>query len=139
MLLVETYLSQSPRHGIGLYASKRIPKGTKIWEFTPGFDLELSVQDLAILSKPCLKRVLEYAYFNASKARYILCSDDARFINHSETPNTTDVGFGGLSEGETFAAVDIPPYEEITSDYRSFEQADGAFMQQVAERGDKRG
>jgi len=121
MLLVETYLAPSPRHGIGLFAGRPIPKGAKIWEFTPGFDLELSPDELDKLSDPCRARIQEYAYYNAVKLRYILCSDDARFINHSDAPNTLDVGFGtGTTEGETYAAVDIRPDEEITSDYRAF-------------------
>src|SRR5438128_5174834 len=102
MLLVETYLALSPIHGIGLFAKTRIRKDMKIWEFTPGFDLELRVEDLAVLPISSRQRVRDYAYFNAYKRRYILCSDDARFINHSETPNAIDLGFGGPSEGETF-------------------------------------
>lgn len=125
MLLVRTYLAASAIHGIGLFAAEPIAGGTTIWEFTPGFDLDLSEADLDRLSKPCRVRVLEYAYFNAARQRYILCSDDARFINHSDTPNTIDRGFGAAdAEGTTVAARDIQSGEEITSDYRSFETSE---------------
>jgi SET domain-containing protein len=124
MLLIETRLAQSPTHGIGLFAAQHVEAGAKIWEFTPGFDLELSEEELGRLSEACRLRVLHYAYYNARRMRYILCSDDARFINHSDQPNTVDVGFGdsAVSEGQTFAARAVQLGEEITSDYRSFEE-----------------
>lgn len=123
MLFIETYLAPSPTHGTGLFARQRIEPGTKVWEFTNGFDLELSQEELAKLSEPCRERVLQYAYYNVRRLRYILCSDDARFINHSDQPNTIDVGFGQSddSEGQTYAVREIQAGEEITSDYRSFE------------------
>jgi uncharacterized protein len=50
---------------------------------------------------------------------YILCTDDARFINHSSQPNTIDTQEG--EEGLTIAARDIQPGEEITSNYEAFD------------------
>ena len=125
MLLVETYLAPSPLHGIGLFAAERIAQGTVVWKFLPGFDQELSEQDVARLSPACRERILNYAYYNACKMRYILCADDARFINHSEAPNTRSIGFRHptTTEGRTIAARDILPNEEITEDYRSFDQS----------------
>lgn len=124
MLLVPTTLAQSSIHGIGLFAVERIEEGAVLWEFTPGFDLELSRSDVEKLSPACQRRVLEYAYYNAQKVRYILCSDDARFINHSASPNTLSAGFGQSqsSEGRTVAARTILAGEEITEDYRAFDQ-----------------
>jgi SET domain-containing protein len=125
MLYVETYLAPSPIHGIGLFAATRVEQGTTIWEFVPGFDQELSEEDIARLSGACRERILNYAYYNARKLRHILCADDARFMNHSEDPNTVSLGFDaeGDGEGRTIAARDIMPHEEITEDYRSFDRS----------------
>lgn len=125
MLLVETYLAPSPLHGIGLFAATRIERGTVIWEFLPGFDQELSKEDIARLSEASRQRILNYAYYNARKMRFILCADDARFMNHSDNPNTVSVGFhnGDTKEGRTIAARDIRPHEEITEDYRTFDES----------------
>jgi hypothetical protein len=125
MLLVATYLAQSEIHELGLFAAETIRAGTTIWEFAPGFDLELSEEELGRLAEPCRQRILSYAYFNARKLRYILCSDDARFMNHSEHPNTLCVGFGAddACEGQTIAARDIAAGEELTEDYWAFEEA----------------
>ncbi len=125
MLLVETYLAPSKIHGIGLFAKNCIPKGTKIWEFTPGFDQELTQEQIDQLSEACRERILNYVYYNANKMRYILCADDERFINHSKEPNIVGVGFcsDNRKEGETFAARDIEADEELTEDYRTFDMA----------------
>lgn len=123
MLFVETRIAPSAIHGLGLFAAQAIPRGTRIWEFAPGFDLELSEEELQTLSEPCRAQVLAYAYYNAARLRYILCSDDARFVNHSQSPNTLSVGFGERDiEGMTIAARDIAPGEELTEDYGAFEE-----------------
>ncbi len=49
----------------------------------------------------------------------MLCGDDARFFNHSDTPNCFD--FPDERGGTTVAARDIDPGEELTSDYASFD------------------
>lgn len=122
MLYVDTYLAPSPIHGIGLFAARHIPRGALIWAFAPGFDQAFTREDIDRLTEPCRRRVLQYAYYNAARRCYILCADDARFINSSEHPNTVSVGFGSAAkEGQTFAARDIPAHEEITEDYRAFE------------------
>ena len=125
MLHVETYLAPSPIHGIGLFAARRIERGTVLWEFLPGFDQEFSPEEIERLSPPCRETVLNYAYYNAQRIRYVLCTDDARFINHSDKPNTVSVGFDSAEDGagRTIAARDILPDEEITEDYRSFDQS----------------
>ncbi len=46
---------------------------------------------------------------------YLICVDNARFINHADKPNTDD------TTGKTIASRDIAAGEEILSDYTSFE------------------
>ena len=41
MLLVHARVGVSAIHGLGLIANEFIPMGSKIWEFMPGFDLEV--------------------------------------------------------------------------------------------------
>ena len=47
---------------------------------------------------------------------YELCSDDARFFNHSDEPNT-----GSISNDTDVALRDIQQGEELTCDYRTFD------------------
>ena len=84
--------------------------------FSPGFDLELRKEDLSTLSESSREQVLNYCYIDKEKPDiYILCFDNARFMNHSKEPSTTN----GFSY-EVYADVatrDIQEGEELTYDY----------------------
>src|SRR3989344_5222266 len=125
MLLVKTKIGPSSIHGIGIFADELISKGTRIWEYREGVDSRFDEAFLATLPETARKQMLNYAYKNPRSGLYVLCGDDARFFNHSDTPNTEDLEFDeGLVEGEgiTIAARDIEPGEEIVSDYRAFDK-----------------
>ena len=49
MLLVKTYLDKSSIHGLGVFASQVIRKGTKVWRFVDGFDRVYSPTQFAKL------------------------------------------------------------------------------------------
>lgn len=115
MLLVKTKIGPSTIHGIGLFADQYISKGTPVWEFTSGFDIECSVSDLDRLSEPARERFLHYCYLDPDTKKYVLCADDARFFNHSETPNIICPD----QDGPDRATRDIQPGEELTYDYRT--------------------
>jgi hypothetical protein len=120
MLLVKTRLDRSQISGIGLYADEFIPKGTIIWRFTPGLDLKLNQQQLQdYKSRVDVARLEDFIYRSKISGDFILCADDARFINHSAHPNTIDTSED--VEGLTIASRDIFPGEEIVSDYESFD------------------
>jgi hypothetical protein len=64
--------------------------------------------------------LLHYGYVDARLNRFILCCDNARFINHSAAPNlVTDHARDRY--GVDIAHADIAPGEEITIDYASVE------------------
>lgn len=116
MLLVQVRVAASPIHGLGVFAVAPIARGTVVWRFTPGFDLDL---DPALLdAQPAHFRavLLHYGYIDPRLNRFILCCDDARFINHSDTPNLlmdpTDDRYA-----VDVAARDIAAGEEMTVDY----------------------
>ena len=70
----------------------------------------------------CCNHVSEKpAYCSRLSHHYILCSDDARFFNHSDTPNTESREVDGEDEVITVAKRDMQPGEELTDDYRTFE------------------
>ncbi len=120
MLLVKTRLDRSQISGIGLYADEFIPKGTIIWRFTPGLDLKLNQEQLQdYKSRVNVARLEDFIYRSKISGDFILCADDARFINHSPHPNTIDTMED--VEGLTIASRDIFPGEEIVSDYQAFD------------------
>ncbi len=61
-----------------------------------------------------------YGYVDLRLGRLILCSDDARFMNHSERANTAS-DTSADPYGVDIAVRDIAPGEELTTDYTSFE------------------
>jgi len=118
MLLVKTRIGASAIHGTGLFANEFIPKGTTIWEFTPGFDLYVKAADIGRLPAAAQAQMLKYCYRDRETGQYVLCADDARFLNHSDQPNTVDMPG---PEGCTIATRDIPIGEELTCDYQTFD------------------
>jgi len=122
MLLIKTKIKVSKINGTGLFANQFIPKRTVIWKFQPGFDLKIEKNELDELSKIAKESFLKYAYFNSTINKYILCFDDARFFNHSDTPNCIEeISSNGEEEGITIASRDIQSGEELTSNYRDFD------------------
>lgn len=111
MLLVSASRGPSLIHGHGLIAREFIPAGTVIWQFMPGFDVAIHESMLAQLSPEAHRQLVYYAYFNLEARTFVLSSDDDRFTNHSESPNTAVV------DDNTVALIDIREGEEITIDY----------------------
>ena len=110
MLLVKTTIGPSKIHGIGLFATEFIAKGTMIWDLHAGFDLELTIEQLNSLPEIARDTLMFYCYPDGKY--FVICLDDARHMNHSENPNT------GNHETGTIAIRDIHSGEEITCDYQ---------------------
>src|SRR5579862_8511839 len=99
MLLVPTRLAPSAVHGIGLFAASFIAKRAPIWKFQRGFDLELPLDFPRRLSEVAHRQFLKYTYISPATGNYVLCSDDARFLNHSDEPNVISTQVEGEQEG----------------------------------------
>ncbi len=122
MLMVKTKLGISNLHGIGLFSDEFIPKGTMTWRFAPGFDIIIEPDELLRLSEIARKQFWNYCYVDKYNGHYVLCFDDARFINHSENPNVIQSKYGDEVEGVEIAARDIHPGEEMTVNYFDFDK-----------------
>jgi uncharacterized protein len=122
MLLVKTKIAPSSIEGIGLFADEFIPSGTPIWRLQQGFDLEAAPADLQVLPAQARETFLKYAYLRPSSNTYILGFDDARFFNHSDTPNTISIDTPDGTVNADIAARDINKGEELTTDYRLFDR-----------------
>ena len=113
MLLIQGKAKESEIAGIGLFATEFIGKGTVIWKFDPKVDTAAVLAD---------KNQLFYGYVSKQTGRVITPGDDARHINHSDTPNVGTRFEDGVEEDVNFALQDISPGDEITIDYRTFAQ-----------------
>lgn len=113
MLLIKTYLKETDGKGIGLFAGEKIAAQTMWHKDEELFDRKFSKQ--FVIENGLEKYFYHYATYHLEEDCFYLCSDNARFVNHSETPNT----YYDKNKGGCFALMDIEEGEEITCDYRT--------------------
>ena len=126
MLLVDTYLNKSNIAGIGLFAGQDIIKGTIIWRLNPLIDISFKTLDSLNLSSQTREQFESFTYYDKNNDCYILCGDNARFWNHSDSPNCDEPNGNGPSDITT-ANRDIKIGEELTIDYRLIHTGDLGF------------
>jgi uncharacterized protein len=121
MLMVKTCLGPSAIEGLGLFAGEDIPKGTVTWRFVPGFDQTFSPEEIERLPLAARDELSRYTYLHTRTGKYVACLDNARFMNHSDSPNTMGAYYGPDDEGFDVATRDIAKGEELTCDYTLFD------------------
>lgn len=114
MLMVETELRQSDIHGTGVFLLRPVRKGDLIWRFDSRIDRVYSEDDLASLPEPMQRFLRTYSTWHEATRLWILCGDNARHFNHSDTPNTLSLGTGF---GDDVAAEDLAAGVELTTNY----------------------
>jgi hypothetical protein len=119
MLRVETYLAQSALNGIGLFINQFAARGTVLWAFDPGLDPAMPLEEVRrrVAGDEVLAHfVRHYAYVDIASPQFVTFNaDNERFKNDSTAPNCV-VG----AAGESIAARDIFPGEELTNNYEDF-------------------
>ena len=121
---MKTYLAPSTIEGIGLFAGQDIQKGTITWKFAPGFDLSFSKEEVGDMPPLTQQFTKKYSVLSMVSGKYVLCNDDARFTNHSASPNLESVIVEGEIEKIARANREIEKGEELTIDYRSIDTMD---------------
>ncbi len=135
MLRIGTYIAESKIEGVGVFAGEAVAKGALVWRFDSNFDrlVPISFYNSAPIY---LKQLMErYAYPSPGGPGLLVYeTDNGRFMNHSENPNTDfSVSGGG------WAIADIKAGEELTCNYAQFyEDFDSASTFDVARQPDLR-
>jgi len=114
MLLFETELRSSPIHGIGVFLLEDVKKGDVIWRFDSRIDRIYSEDELDSLPPRMQEFLRTYSIWHQAAGLWVLCGDNSRHFNHSDTPNTLSQG---IAFGDDIAAHDMPAGTELTSDY----------------------
>jgi len=113
MLIIKTKLKEFPQKGIGLIADQNIKKGEAIWIYHPMIDITIKEKDVPKEAKDFFET---YAV-EEKKGEYFLNIDNARFMNHSDNPNTKSLGH----HKNNITTRNIKKGEELTIDYREID------------------
>lgn len=100
----------SEQIGYGVVATKLIPKGTITWALDK-LDRIFTREQVRSMD-PLYQKVLDTYTYRNPEGNYILCWDNARFINHSSNSNCITTAY----EFE-IAIRDIYPGDQLTDDY----------------------
>ena len=114
MLMIDTELKPSPLHGLGVFVLAPLKKGDLIWRFDARMDRVYTPAELASLPEHLQRYLKIYSTWHEQTGLYVLCGDNGRYFNHSDTPNTVS---NAISFGEDHAARDLEAGEELTSNY----------------------
>ena len=115
MFYIKYSLKKSKLHRIGLFAEEEISKNQRIYKENCKLNLSLSKKELLNLTKDEQRIIKHYGYFDKRRDRWHLSFDDIRFCNHSSNGNVS------LRKGFLIAKRNIKKGEELTQDYREFE------------------
>jgi SET domain-containing protein len=116
MMLVDTELRPSGIHGTGVFLLQPVGKGEVIWQFDSRIDRVYSPDEIASLPEHIRRFLDVYSTWHEQVGLWVLCGDNGRHFNHSDTPNTIS---DGIAFGRDIAAADLPVGTELTSDYRT--------------------
>ncbi len=96
--------------GYGVVATDYIPAGTITWVLDK-LDREFSPEHLLDMDQIYIEILDTYSYRN-NKGNFVLCWDNARFVNHSFNANCLSTAYDF-----EIAIRDIMPGEQLTDDY----------------------
>ncbi len=120
MLLIKTIVKPS-EYGLGLFSEIDIPSKSIIWILNPMIDkvLEKDILNKKYLSEHEMAFLKKYAYNDGKNV--ILCSDDARYINHSFNNYNLDDWIHPVFGSVTSTKRKILRGEELLSNYENFD------------------
>jgi len=117
MFTYKTKIDNSEIHGTGVFAIEFIPKDTIIWRFQENFDIKITQAEFDKLPTLAQEHFNFYGYFNTKEGGWVLCTDNAKYTNHSLNPNMKMI-----DEINSIATQDIQIGEEITENYFVFDE-----------------
>lgn len=116
MLMIETELRPSAIHGIGVFLLEDVRKGDLIWRFDSRIDRVFHDCEFEAMPERLRSFLETYSTYHGELGLWVLCGDNGRHFNHSDTPNTRSLG---VAFGDDVAAADLKAGTELTTDYRA--------------------
>jgi len=135
MLIVSCEIGPSKIHGLGVFAKENVKKGAVVWVSHKDFDVYYTEEQINRLHEVPRANMFDHVYINPKTGKYVLCGDEARYMNHSDDYNIVSHHFASEEEARSFglgdevdwvegisiAARDITKGEELTCDYKEFD------------------
>lgn len=119
MIHINYKLDRSDHHGVGLFASENIKKGTLIYTASPLLDVNITQEQFDALDEKEKKEIRWWGFFDEPSQKWHVDFDVSHFINHSyEGTVTQDPEH---TEAYLVASRDISAGEELTQNYLEFE------------------
>ncbi len=119
MMHIPYALNASPIHGVGVFATTDLSKGTLLYTPSPLLDVNLTQEEFDSLSENEQKEVQWWGFFDTATNRWHVDFDVTHFINHAT--NATITQDTESKETRLIAARDIKVGEELTQNYLEFE------------------
>lgn len=119
--LVPYTVQPSKIHGLGIFATRRIRAGEKVWQFSSDMRAFGPVE-LGMMDHAALVEALRIGYFHQPSDRFVWYDDDMKFVNHADPPhaNIGTIRWTSLEEDHSTALRDIDAGEELVEDYEFF-------------------
>jgi hypothetical protein len=117
MLTVPVEIKKSAIHGFGVFALQDIRRDSVVWMYHPGLDRRVTKFQVKFCEGRLKEFILRRGYINPkSPEEYVLCMDEAQFINFAPADQPANLKLGGLQDNEhiLLAAVDILIGDELT-------------------------
>ncbi len=132
MLMVPTELRASPIHGVGVFLTVPVLRGSLIWRFDSRIDRIYADHELGAMPEMMQEFIRKYSCWDRLSNTWMFAGDNSRFVNHSEAPSLVTIG--NKTTGDDVAAFDLPAGVELTSDYRDIcdEPLDYIYSQKAA-------
>ena len=112
-LLVNTKVSKSEIHNLGLFADQFIPTGTLVWKHDSVLDGWISSNEIQNAPESFKKHLDYFCCYDIELDSYIVAKDNVNWINHSDNPN-----LNSPTKYFHIALRDINVGEELTLNYR---------------------
>ena len=116
MMMVDTEVRVSSIHGLGTFLLEPVRKGQLIWRFDSRIDRIYSEDEIRTLPPHMQRFMRTYSTWHDGLKVWVLCGDNGRHFNHSDTPNTHS---NAIAFGDDVAAQDLPAGTELTTDYKT--------------------
>lgn len=117
---VNVDVRRSEVHGVGLFATRPIQAGTRVWQFDPSMHV-CNRRALAGLQPSMLPQALYSGYLHEPSELFLWYTDGMQFMNHADE-GEANVGLDywpRLRDDHSVALRDIEAGEELREDYRN--------------------